>query len=61
MTSAWHDCICWAGQGLSHWIQLLEVYFIRTVFTLNETVFLVKVFRLFKLEQIVLVFSVWTQ
>jgi hypothetical protein len=35
-------------QGLSHWIQLLEV------FTLLELVSLVKVFRLFGLKRIVL-------
>jgi len=41
-------CSCWAlppqGQGLLHWIQLLEVS--------RELVSLVKVFRLFRLEQI---------
>jgi len=36
----------------THWIQLLEVfYLIRTGFTLGEPVSLVKVFRLFRLEQ----------
>jgi hypothetical protein len=42
---------------------LLEVlfYYTKLRFTLDEPVFLVKVFRLFRLEQIVLVFRVWTQ
>jgi hypothetical protein len=34
---------------------------IRTSFTLGEPVSLVKVFKLFRLEHIVLVFGVWTQ
>ncbi len=34
---------------------------LRTSFTLGELVSLVKVFKLFRLEQIVLVFRVWTQ
>jgi len=38
-----------------------KFYFIRNSFTLGELVSLVKVFRLFKLEHIVLVFKVWTQ
>jgi hypothetical protein len=37
----------------------LKFYLIRTSFTLGELVSLVKVFRLFRLEQIVLVFRVW--
>ncbi len=40
-------CIVWAlPPRLSHWIQLLEVYLIKTGFTLGEAVLLVKVFRL---------------
>jgi hypothetical protein len=43
---------CWAlppqGQGLSHW----KFYLIKTSFTLSEQVFLVKAFRLFRLERI---------
>ncbi len=42
------------GQELSHWIQLLEVL------PLLEPVSLVKVFRLFRLEVIVLMFRAWT-
>ncbi len=38
-----------------------KVYLIRPGFTLREPVSLVKVFRLFRLERIVLVFRVWTQ
>jgi hypothetical protein len=38
-----------------------KFYLIRTDFTLSEPVSLVKVFRLFRLERIVLVFRVWTQ
>ncbi len=38
-----------------------KFYVIRTGFTLGEPVSLVKVFRLFRLEWIVLVFRVWTQ
>jgi hypothetical protein len=38
-----------------------KFYFIRTGFTLDELVSLVKVFKLFRLEWIVLVFRVWTQ
>jgi hypothetical protein len=38
-----------------------KFYLIRTSFTLGEPVALVKVFRLFRLEWIVLVFTVWTQ
>jgi hypothetical protein len=38
-----------------------KFYFIRISFTLSEPVFLVEVFRLFRLEQIVLMFRVWTQ
>jgi hypothetical protein len=36
-------------------------YLIRTDFTLGEPVFLVEVFRLYRLERIFLVFKVWTQ
>ncbi len=43
------------AQGLSYWIQLLEVL---PYFILDELVSLVKVFRL---AWIVLVFRVWTQ
>jgi hypothetical protein len=47
--------ICWAlppqAQGLSHWIQLLEVF---TLLKLVSRFFLVKVFRLFRLEWIFL-------
>ncbi len=44
-------------QGLLHWIQLLEVLpYYRISVTLSELVSLVKVFRLFELEWIVLVF-----
>jgi len=38
-----------------------KFYLIRTSFTLGELVFLVKVFTLFGLEWIFLVFSLWTQ
>jgi hypothetical protein len=38
-----------------------KFYIIKTGFTLGELVSLVKVFRLFRLEQIFLVFKVWTQ
>jgi hypothetical protein len=38
-----------------------KFYLIRSSFTLVELVSLVKVFRLFRLEGIVLVFRVWTQ
>jgi hypothetical protein len=38
-----------------------KFYLIRISFTLGEVVSLVKVFRLFRLEWIVLVFRVWTQ
>jgi hypothetical protein len=38
-----------------------KFYLITTSFTLGELVFLVKVFRLFTLEWIFLVFRVWTQ
>jgi hypothetical protein len=38
-----------------------KFYLIRTSFTLGELVSLVKVFGLFRLEGIVLVFRVWTQ
>jgi hypothetical protein len=38
-----------------------KFYLIRTSFTLGELVSLVKVFGLFRLERIVLVFTVWTQ
>ncbi len=38
-----------------------KFYLIRTSFTLGELVPLVKVFRLFRLEWIFLVFRVWTQ
>ncbi len=38
-----------------------KFYVTRTSFTLGELVSLVKVFRLFRLEGIVLVFRVWTQ
>jgi hypothetical protein len=47
--------LCWAlGHGLlSHLIQLLEkFYLIETGFTFGELVFLVKVFRLFRLRRI---------
>ncbi len=43
--------------GSSFW----KFYLIRTNFTLGELVSLVKVFRLFRLEWIFLVFRVWTQ
>jgi hypothetical protein len=46
--------IYWAqprqGQGLLHWIQLLEVLPYWNCFILAELVSLVEVFRLFKLE-----------
>jgi hypothetical protein len=45
------------GIGSNFW----KFYLIRTSFTLGEPVSLVKVFRLFRLEWIVLVFRVWTQ
>ncbi len=50
-------------RDLPHLIQLLEVLpYQRTTFTLGEPVSLVKVFRLFKLEQMFFwVFRVWTQ
>jgi len=38
-----------------------KFYLIRTSFTFGEPVSLVKVFRLFRLEGIVLVFRVWTR
>jgi len=38
-----------------------KFYLNRTSFTLGEPVSLVKMFRLFRLEQIVLVFRVWTK
>ncbi len=38
-----------------------KFYLIRTGFTLGEPVSLVKVFRLFRLEWILLVFRVWTE
>ncbi len=38
-----------------------KFYLIRTGFTLDEPVSLVKVFRLFRYEQNVLVFRVWMQ
>jgi hypothetical protein len=38
-----------------------KFYLIRTNFTLSELVSLVKVFRLFRLEQIFLVLRVWTE
>jgi hypothetical protein len=38
-----------------------KLYLIRTGFTLGELVSLVKVFRLFRLERIFLMFRVWTQ
>ncbi len=38
-----------------------KFYLIRTDFTSGEPISLVKVFRLFRLERIVLVFRVWTQ
>jgi hypothetical protein len=38
-----------------------KFYLIRTSFTLGELVSLVKVFRLFRLEGILLMFRVWTQ
>jgi hypothetical protein len=41
-------CLLDPAQGLSHCIQLLEVYLIRTGFILGEPVSLVKVFRLFR-------------
>jgi hypothetical protein len=37
-----------------------KFYLIRRSFTAGEAVFLVKVFRVFELEQICLVFRVWT-
>ncbi len=46
----WGLHLLW-GQGLLHFIQLLEVLPYQTGFTLGELVSLVKVFRLFKLEQ----------
>jgi hypothetical protein len=45
------------GIGSNFW----KFYLIRTSFTLGELLSLVKVFRLFRLEGIVLVFRVWTQ
>jgi hypothetical protein len=38
-----------------------KFYLIRTGFTLSESVSLLKMFRMFKLEWIFLVFRVWTQ
>jgi hypothetical protein len=38
-----------------------KFYLIRTSFILGELVSLVKVFRLFRLERVVLVFRVWTE
>jgi hypothetical protein len=38
-----------------------KFYLIKIAFTLDEIIFLVKMFRLFRLEWIVLVFRVWTQ
>ncbi len=50
--------LCWAYHiGSNFW----KFYLNRTHFTLGESVSLVKVFRLFRLERIVLVFRVWTQ
>jgi len=47
---------------LSHWIQLLEVFYLTRIgFTLDEPVSLVKVFRPFRLEPIFSVFRVWTR
>jgi hypothetical protein len=43
--------------GFNFW----KFYLIRTSFTLGEPVCLVKVFRLFRLKRIILVFRVWTQ
>jgi hypothetical protein len=52
---------CWAWplweHGSSHWIQLLQFYFIRTSFTLSELVYLMKMSRLFKLKRVFLVFK----
>ncbi len=49
---SWDYCI-----GSNFW----EFYLIRTGFTLSEPVSLVKMFRLVRLERILLVFRVWTQ
>jgi hypothetical protein len=49
------------GWGVSHWIQLLEVLFYQNQFHMRWTGFFDEVFRLFRLERIVLVFRVWTQ
>jgi hypothetical protein len=48
---------CPCSIGSNFW----KFYLIRTSFTLGEPVSLVKVFRLFRLEWIVLVFRVWTE
>jgi hypothetical protein len=56
---------CWAlpPQDRDYRIEsnFWKFYLIRTSFTLDEPVSLVKVFRLFRLEWIDLVFRVWTQ
>ncbi len=50
------------GPGTMAWDPTFgSFYLIRTSFTLGEVISLVKVFRLFGLERIVLVFRVWTQ
>ncbi len=60
-----HRWVCWALHphrdrhypiGSNFW----KFYLIKTSFTLGERVCFVKVFRLFRLERIVLVFRVWT-
>ncbi len=46
---------------LTYFYNFWKFYFNRTSFTLDELVSFVKVFKLFRLEWIVLVFRVWTQ
>jgi hypothetical protein len=47
-------CLCWAlspqGQGLLHWIQVLQFLSYENGFTLNELVYLMNMFRLLKLK-----------
>jgi len=58
--------LCWAFAPIGTGIIALDptfgsFYLIKTGFTIDEPVSLVKVFRLFRLERIFLVFRVWTQ
>jgi hypothetical protein len=67
MSSIYDNLFCFVGPcphrdgdyriGSNFW----KFYFIRTSFTLDELVSLVKRFNLFRLEWFVLVFRVWTQ